>query len=85
MQTGLPMTAAALAAGPSKLKPQQPAVLSTQLLPCAVRAGSQCHDLMSIYYENHVDDNLVDLRQRWRIIEAPPFIEQPTSAPAPPH
>ena len=80
MQTGLPMTAASVAAGQSKLAPRQQVVLTTQLLPWAGRAGARCHDLMTIYYEQHVSDDLEDLRQRWRIITAPSFVEATRAA-----
>lgn len=80
LQTGLPMTAASIAAGQSKLKPSDQVVLTTQLLPWAGRAGTQCHDLMTIYYEKHVGDDLEELRQRWRIIPAPSFVEATRAA-----
>lgn len=80
MQTGLPMTAASVVAGQSKLTAEQRMLLTSQLLPWAARAGSQCQDLMTIYYETHVDDELTALQQRWRIIAAPSFVESQPSA-----
>jgi ubiquinone biosynthesis protein COQ4 len=75
VQTGLPMAALSIAAGQAKLKPEQQVLLTTQLLPWAGRAGARCHDLMCLYYETHVDEDLEALRQRWHIITAPKFIE----------
>jgi ubiquinone biosynthesis protein COQ4 len=69
------MTALSIVAGQAKLKPDQQVLLTTQLLPWAVRAGSRCHDLMCLYYETHVDEDLEELRNRWRILVAPKFIE----------
>jgi ubiquinone biosynthesis protein COQ4 len=69
------MTAASIAAGQSKLKPEQQVLLTTQLLPWAGRAGNQCVDLMTLHYELHVDDDLQALRQGWRIITAPKCVE----------
>jgi ubiquinone biosynthesis protein COQ4 len=69
------MTAASVAAGLSRLPPQDRVLLTTQLLPWAARAGVQCHDLMCIYYEKHVDEDLEELRKQWRVILAPRFIE----------
>ena len=36
-----------------RLKHTERARLNTELLPWALRAGSQCSDLMCIYYEEH--------------------------------
>ena len=79
MQTGLPMTAAAAAAAQSKLKHDQRMVFVRELLPWAARAGAQCQDLMSIFYETHVDEDLEELRQRWHVITAPAFIDARTA------
>lgn len=75
MQTGLPMTAASVAAGLAKVKPKQRELLRRELLPWATRAGLQCHDLMTIMYEDHVHDDLEQLRKRWRVIVAPSKVQ----------
>ncbi|KAG9140122.1 hypothetical protein Leryth_015748 [Lithospermum erythrorhizon] len=40
--------------------------------PWAFKAGLQCKDLMSIYYERHFDESLEDVRQKWGIVPVPP-------------
>ena len=40
-------------------------------LPWAVRAGAKAAELMTIYYEKHFDDNIDELRKKWRIEQAP--------------
>ena len=77
------MTALSVAAGQTKLKPEQQVLLTTQLLPWAARAGAQCTDLLSLYYEHHLDEDLNELRQRWRIITAPAFVEASICGSAP--
>jgi ubiquinone biosynthesis protein COQ4 len=71
MQTGLPMTAASVAAGLAKVKPKQREMLTRELLPWATRAGLQCTDLMTIMYEDHIHADLEQLRKQWRVIVAP--------------
>lgn len=69
------MTAASVAAGYARLKPKQRQLLTSELLPWATRAGLKSTDLMTIYYEKHVDDDLQQLRQAWKITVAPSVIE----------
>ncbi|KAF5837961.1 ubiquinone biosynthesis protein [Dunaliella salina] len=94
VQTGMPMTGLAVAGAQFRLKPQERVVLQQQFLPWALRAGNNCHDLMTIYYERHIEEDLDDLRRQWRIIPAPaapkptpkasgPSAQEGPSAPAP--
>jgi ubiquinone biosynthesis protein COQ4 len=71
VQTGLPMTAMAVAAGQYRMKPEDRAQMNKIFLPWALRAGAQAADLMTIYYERHFDENLEELRKKWRIQPAP--------------
>ncbi|KAG7671332.1 hypothetical protein Ndes2526B_g02172 [Nannochloris sp. 'desiccata'] len=71
LQTGLPMTAMAVAAGEYRMKPEDRNQMNKIFLPWAVRAGAQAADLMTIYYERHFDENLEELRKKWRIQPAP--------------
>ena len=71
MQTGLPMTAMAVVAGESKMKAGDRKVMNTVYLPWAVRAGAQAADLMTIYYEKHFEEDLEEVRRKWRIHRAP--------------
>jgi ubiquinone biosynthesis protein COQ4 len=73
------MTAASVAAGHARLSPRDKVLLTGHLLPWAARAGAQCRDLMSIHYEKHVNEDLEELRQQWRIILAPNFVEAANS------
>ena len=69
------MTAMSVLAGQARLQAEHRALLTTQLLPWAARAGARCTDLMCLHYELHVGDDLEELRQRWRILTAPHFVE----------
>lgn len=65
------MTGAAVLAGQRKMTADQRLLLMRQYLPWAARAGAQSTDLVTLYYEEHLEENLEDLRDRWRIITAP--------------
>jgi ubiquinone biosynthesis protein COQ4 len=71
VQTGLPMTAMAVAAGTWRLKPDDRQILVKEYLPWAVSAGSRCVDLMSVHYEKHFEEDLEELRAKWRVQPAP--------------
>jgi ubiquinone biosynthesis protein COQ4 len=71
VQTGLPMTAMAVAAGEYRMKSEDRAKMNKIYLPWAVKAGAQAADLMTVYYEKHFDENLEELRKKWRIQPAP--------------
>jgi hypothetical protein len=49
------MTGLAVAGAQFRLKPQDRLVLQQRFLPWALRAGNNCHDLMTIYYEHHLE------------------------------
>jgi len=72
VQTGLPMTGLAVLGGQSKLSAEDRQVLWNSYLPWAAKTGLRCADLMSIYYEHHFEEDLQELRTRWRITPAPP-------------
>lgn len=74
VQTGIPMTGAAVIAGQRRMSASQRELLAAQFLPWAARAGSQCADLVTLYYERHLTDDLDDVRERWRIITAPQLV-----------
>lgn len=69
------MTAASVAAGYARLKPDKRELLTSHMLPWAARAGLKCKDLMTIYYEKHINDDIQHLRQSWQVIVAPREIE----------
>lgn len=71
VQTGMPMTGMAVIAAEWRLDSERRRLLNTVYLPWAVRAGSRCVDLMCLYYEDHFDDDIEELRRRWRIEKSP--------------
>ena len=54
-QTGLPMTALSVMGAQWRLKTADRAVLLSEFLPWAVRAGGRSADLMCLYYEEHFE------------------------------
>lgn len=70
VQTGLPVGALSLAAA-VRLKPHQRRQLFAEQLPWALRAGRACPDLICLYYEEYLEEDLEALRSRWRIVSAP--------------
>jgi ubiquinone biosynthesis protein COQ4 len=75
MQTGLPMTGMAVVAGTWRLRAEDRAVLVREFLPWAARAGAGSADLMCIYYERHLGEDLEELRKRWSIEPAPQALQ----------
>ena len=56
--------------GPLRLSPKQRELLRTVHYPWAAKAGLNAADLMCIYYEKHLEEDLEELRQKWRITPA---------------
>jgi ubiquinone biosynthesis protein COQ4 len=75
LQTGLPMTAMAVAGAQFKLTPEDRQLLWQVYLPWATQTGLRCADLMCLYYEKHFEEDVEELRARWRIVPAPPVPE----------
>ncbi|WIA35249.1 hypothetical protein OEZ86_003709 [Tetradesmus obliquus] len=71
VQTGLPMAGMAVAGAQFKLSPQDRQLLWKTYLPWAAQAGLRSADLMCLYYEQHLQEDLQELRARWRITPAP--------------
>eukprot|EP00803_Ostreobium_quekettii_P006550 evm.model.scf_589.9 EVM.evm.TU.scf_589.9 scf_589:65136-67435(+) len=76
VQTGLPMTALAVAGAQWKLPKDIRDQLMFQHIPWAVRAGLRSRDLMCIHYERHYGEQLQDLRKHLRIIRAPSAVRR---------
>ncbi|KIY93277.1 putative Ubiquinone biosynthesis protein COQ4 like protein [Monoraphidium neglectum] len=72
VQTGLPMAGLAVAGAQFRLGQEDRRLLWQVYLPWAARTGLRCADLVSIYYEKHFEEDLDELRRRWRITPAPP-------------
>lgn len=60
------MTGLAVAGAQFRLKPEDRLVLQQRFLPWALRAGNNCHDLMTIYYEQHLEVR----GRRWKLMAA---------------
>jgi ubiquinone biosynthesis protein COQ4 len=71
-QTLLPMCFLSVVGAPWRLKPEQRSVLFGHYGPWALKAGQSATDLICIYYEKHLGEDLDGLRQKWGIIPAPP-------------
>jgi ubiquinone biosynthesis protein COQ4 len=37
-------------------------------IPWAIKSGRSCHDLMCIYYEEHLERPLVDVQEEFKIV-----------------
>ncbi|CAM6127472.1 unnamed protein product [Calypogeia fissa] len=72
-QTGIPMCFLSVAGASWRLKPKQRNYLFTHYAPWALRAGISASDLMCIYYEQHLHEDLEEVRKSWGIIPAPPL------------
>jgi ubiquinone biosynthesis protein COQ4 len=66
------MAGMAVAGAQFKLSAADRSLLWQAYLPWAAQTGLRCADLMCIYYEHHFDEDLAELRARWRITPAPP-------------
>lgn len=70
-QTLLPMCFLSVAGASWRLKSEQRAALFKHYGPWAMRAGRSARDLMCIYYEKHLHEDLDEVRSKWGIIPAP--------------
>ncbi|KAL5722584.1 hypothetical protein ACHQM5_006091 [Ranunculus cassubicifolius] len=70
-QMQLPMCALSVVGGTARFNEKQRALFFKHYLPWATRAGMRCTDLISVYYEQHFDEDLDDVRKKWGIIPAP--------------
>ncbi|GAX84185.1 hypothetical protein CEUSTIGMA_g11608.t1 [Chlamydomonas eustigma] len=71
VQTGVPMTGLAVLGAQYRLSTKDRELLRRFYMPWAYRAGCRAKDLLSIYYEEHLQMTLVDFRQAVRVIPAP--------------
>ncbi|CAN0929407.1 Ubiquinone biosynthesis protein COQ4 homolog, mitochondrial [Linum grandiflorum] len=70
-QMYLPMCLMSVVGGTVRFSEKQRKLFFQHYFPWATRAGTQCTDLMCIYYEKHFDEDLEDVRRKWGIIPAP--------------
>ncbi|KAK9826739.1 hypothetical protein WJX81_003110 [Elliptochloris bilobata] len=71
VQTGMPMAALSVAGAQWRLSGRDRSRLATELLPWALRSGMRCADLMCLPYERHLQEDLEEVRSRWRITPSP--------------
>ncbi|XP_024399347.1 ubiquinone biosynthesis protein COQ4 homolog, mitochondrial isoform X2 [Physcomitrium patens] len=64
-QTLLPMCFLSVAGASWRLKSEQRAALFKHYGPWAMRAGRSARDLMCIYYEKHLHEDLDEVRSKW--------------------
>jgi len=72
-QTGLPSCAASALAGPMRLTSRELVLLREVYIPWAVRSAWNSEYLLSIRIENHLQDNVENLRYKWKVEPAPPL------------
>ncbi|KAK2663649.1 hypothetical protein Ddye_002223 [Dipteronia dyeriana] len=70
-QMHLPMCVLSVIGGTARFNEKQGTLFFQHYFPWAVRAGMQCSDLMCVYYEQHFDEDLEDVRRKWGIVPAP--------------
>ncbi|XP_063000655.1 ubiquinone biosynthesis protein COQ4 homolog, mitochondrial [Elgaria multicarinata webbii] len=74
VQTGLPMCILGAVFGPIRLNARNLRILTTELIPWAVRSGSSANCILNIYYEERWDQTVENLRNEIGILP-PPVIE----------
>lgn len=71
-QMHLPMCLLSVVGGTARFSERQRKLFYQHYFPWAIRAGMQCTDLMCVYYEQHFEEDLEDVRRKWVIVPAPP-------------
>jgi len=71
VQTGLPVATMSAVVGPLRLTRPKRRVLLTRMVPWAIRCANNCEDLMSVYYEHHLEEDIDQLRQRLGFLPVP--------------
>eukprot|EP00252_Welwitschia_mirabilis_P001797 TRINITY_DN1173_c0_g1_i4.p1 TRINITY_DN1173_c0_g1~~TRINITY_DN1173_c0_g1_i4.p1 ORF type:complete len:243 (+),score=55.62 TRINITY_DN1173_c0_g1_i4:406-1134(+) len=69
-QLYLPMCLLSVTGGTLRMKAKQRERFLKFYLPWALRAGENCTDIMSVYYEKHFGEDLEVLRKKWGILSA---------------
>ncbi|KAG9137078.1 hypothetical protein Leryth_024505 [Lithospermum erythrorhizon] len=68
----LPMCVMSVVGGTFRFNGRQRKLFYHHYFPWALNAGRNSTDLMCVYYERHLDEDLDDVRRRWGITPAPP-------------
>ncbi|CAI5794437.1 biosynthesis COQ4 homolog, mitochondrial isoform X1 [Podarcis lilfordi] len=71
VQTGLPMCILGAAFGPLRLNARKLRVLTTELIPWAVRSGSSVNCILNFYYEERWEQTMDSLRHEIGILPPP--------------
>ncbi|EOA24862.1 hypothetical protein CARUB_v10018152mg [Capsella rubella] len=74
-QMYLPMCMLSVIGGTVRFNEKQRSMFLKHYFPWALRAGRQCTDLMSVYYERHFSEDLEQVRRKWGIIPAPQHLK----------
>lgn len=65
------MAALSCIVGPLQLSLAEKIFLVSEVLPWAIKTNNQSEFLLNIYYEQHLEENLEDLRKKFNIFPAP--------------
>ncbi|XP_044296051.1 ubiquinone biosynthesis protein COQ4 homolog, mitochondrial isoform X2 [Varanus komodoensis] len=71
VQTGLPMCILGAVFGPVRLNPRKLLILTTELIPWAVRSGSHASCILNVYYEERWEQTVEGLRREIGILPRP--------------
>uniref|UniRef100_A0ACB8F126 Ubiquinone biosynthesis protein n=1 Tax=Sphaerodactylus townsendi TaxID=933632 RepID=A0ACB8F126_9SAUR len=71
VQTGLPMCILGAMFGPARLNTRKLYVLTTDLIPWAVRSGSNASCILNFYYEKRWEQTVESLRNEIGILPPP--------------
>eukprot|EP01104_Vermistella_antarctica_P018013 TRINITY_DN6546_c0_g2_i1.p1 TRINITY_DN6546_c0_g2~~TRINITY_DN6546_c0_g2_i1.p1 ORF type:complete len:318 (+),score=26.02 TRINITY_DN6546_c0_g2_i1:149-1102(+) len=71
LQMRLPVCALSALVGPLRVSSEERHHLMTELVPWAVRCSLRAPFLLNVYYEQHFEEDLTDMRRRLRIVPPP--------------
>ena len=71
VQTELPLCALSAFVGPARLPPARLQHLLLHRIPWAARVAAAAPFVMNVYYEQHFDESIDDLRKELRLEQAP--------------
>jgi len=72
LQTGLPMCALSAVGGPLQLNPHQKIRFFTEYIPYAYNLHNKTTYMMNIYFEKHLEDPLIFVKEMWGFTPTPP-------------
>ena len=75
VQTGLPVSALSAFVGPAALAAADRRDLRERILPWVMRSGRHARFMQTVYFEEHFDSPLADVRALLGITEEAPYME----------